>query len=73
VNKEAAKLKLLGKNIAKYRKIRGFSQNVLSEKVDVSREHLSKIEVGIACPSVHLMFKIAEILEVSEKDLFDFK
>ena len=37
-----AKRKLLGTNIAKYRKQKNLSQNQLAELVDVSREHIAK-------------------------------
>ena len=42
LNKEAKK-KLLGSNIAKYRKQKNLSQNQLAEMVDVSREHIAKV------------------------------
>ncbi|MEG2022028.1 MAG: helix-turn-helix transcriptional regulator, partial [Oscillospiraceae bacterium] len=35
----------LGLNIAYYRKLKGFTQDQLSEKMDIDQTHLSKIEV----------------------------
>lgn len=69
---EATKLIALGKNIKKARKEQKLSQNELAEKLDISREHLAKIETAKRGISLSLLFKIADILNVSEKDLFDF-
>lgn len=69
---ENNKLKFLGKNIARYRKAKGLTQNKLSDLLNVSREHLAKIETARRGISISLLFKMADILGVSEKDLFDF-
>lgn len=66
------KLKLLGKNFQKYRKQKGLSQNQLAELLEISREHLAKIETGKRGISLNLLFKFSEILEIKEKDFFDF-
>ena len=70
---EATKLMLLGKNIKNARKAKGFSQNKLAELLDISREHLAKVETAKRTISLGLLFKICDILETSEQDLFDFK
>lgn len=70
---EAAKHIFLGKNIQQARKNKGFSQNELAEKLNISREHLAKIETAKRYISLRLLFKLSDILEVAEKDLFDFK
>lgn len=69
---ETTKLLALGKNIKSARKQKGYSQNKLAEYVDISREHLAKIETAKRCISLHLLFKICEKLEISEQDLFNF-
>ena len=51
---------------------RHLSQNVLAEKLDISREHLAKVETAKRGISIELLFKIAEVLEIEEKQLFDF-
>lgn len=66
------KLVKFGKNIAKYRKAKHLSQNVLAEKLDISREHLAKVETAKRGISIELLFKIAEVLEIEEKQLFEF-
>lgn len=70
---KATKTLQLGKNIKKYRKSKNLSQNKLAEILDISREHLAKIETAKRCVSLLLLFKIAEVLDVAEKDLFEFE
>ncbi len=67
------KLKQLGKNIAKYRKAKFLSQNVLADKLNISREHLAKIETAKRGISISLIFRICDELEISERTLFDFE
>lgn len=62
--------KRLGKNIAKYRKKSGYTQLQLSIKLEITREHLSHIEIGIKKPSLDLLFLIAKTLDITVKDLF---
>lgn len=69
---ETTKIQLIGKNIQKFRKNKNLSQNQLAELLDISREHLAKIETAKRCISLKLLFKLSEKLGVSEKDLFDF-
>lgn len=69
---EATKLKQLGKNISHYRKIKGWSQNKLAEILGISREHLAKLETAKRRISLKLLFNLSDILEIPEKDLFDF-
>ncbi len=67
-----SRLKLLGKNIKKYREISGLSQNQLAEFVDLSREHLADIERGHKRISLKRLFMIADVLKVKCSDLVDF-
>lgn len=68
---EATKLQKLGENIARIRKRNKYSQNLLAEKIDISREHLAKIETAKRRISLKLLFKLAEVLNVPEKELFE--
>ena len=54
---EATKLLKFGKNIRNARKQKGYSQNKLAELLDISREHLAKIETAKRCVSLHLLFR----------------
>jgi DNA-binding XRE family transcriptional regulator len=56
-------------NIAKIRKRKGLTQMELAELVGVNRFHISKIERGKRTPSVKLLIKIADVLNVSLDDL----
>ena len=69
---EATKLILLGKNIQKARKKKNYSQNKLADLLNISREHLAKIETAKRTLSLGLLFRICEILNISEQELFDF-
>ena len=70
---EEEKLYKLGRNIAKERKAKKLSQNELAEMLDISREHLAKIETSKRGISINLLFKVCETLKIPEKVLFNFK
>ena len=66
------KLKMLGLQIKKLRKSRKISQLNLSVKLGITREHLSKIERGVAYPSVKILFDIIDLLNADFKDIANF-
>lgn len=72
MNNKTTKILQLGRNIFKQRKEKGLSQNQLAEKLDISREHLAKIETAKRCVSLGLLIDISEQLGVPTKDFFDF-
>lgn len=61
--------KTIGKIIQKYRKKSKLTQAELSEKIDLSEKHISKIESGIYYPSLTAFFKMIETLKI---DLNEF-
>lgn len=63
---------LLGLNIAYYRKLNGFTQESLAEKLDVDRTTISKIELATSGVSMDLIFDIADLFEIPVEKLFDF-
>ncbi len=67
--------KIIGLNIAYYRKLKGLSQMQLAEKANISRTHLSNIEAPNMPTSISLetLFDIAEILEVPAAYLLSFR
>jgi len=69
---ETTNLELLAKNIKKYRKEKNLSQNELAERLNISREHLAKLETTKRCISLKLLFKLSDTLNVSLRDLFTF-
>ena len=67
--------KIIGLNIAYYRKLKGLSQMQLAEKANISRTHLSNIEAPNMPTSISLetLFDIAEILDVPAVYLLSFR
>lgn len=68
-------LKQVGLNIAYHRKLKGLSQEKLSERAGISRTHLSNIE---SCntpsfASIDTLLRIAEALEVKPSALFEIR
>jgi transcriptional regulator with XRE-family HTH domain len=61
---------LLAKNIKKYRKIRGFSQEDLAERAKTSLTHIGMIEIGRKFPSVRMLEQIAAALGIDTPELF---
>ena len=67
--------KIIGLNIAYYRKLKGLSQMQLAEKANISRTHLSNIEAPNMPTSISLetLFDIDEILDVPAAYLLSFR
>lgn len=63
----------LGLNIAFYRKARGFTQIQLAERLNIDRSHMSAIELAAAGVSLDALFHLCEILEITPKELFNFR
>ena len=49
------------------------TQLQLAELVDVDRSYISAIELGNVGVSFDVIFKLCEVLEVTPKELFDFR
>ncbi len=54
----------IGKTIRAFREAKGLSQEVLSGLAGMDRSHLSKIELGLRSPTVHVLYKIADAIGV---------
>lgn len=67
------KYRLLGLNIAYFRKEKGLSQIQLAEKVNISRTHMSRIETADCAVSLDVIFDICDVLEIKPQRLFDFR
>lgn len=63
--------KVVGKNLAKIRKEKGFSQESLAFECDLHRTYISGIERGIRNPTVTILDKIAKALNISPAKFFD--
>lgn len=57
-----------------YRKHKGYTQEQLAEKLDISRQHLGAVEAPniVRSVSLDLLFNIADALEVDVRELLDF-
>ena len=56
-------------NLVSVRKMHGFSQDELAEKIGVSRQTLSKYETGESLPDIERCKLLAEVLDVSLDEL----
>lgn len=63
--------KCLSKNMKFYRKKEGLSQAALAEKAGTAANYIALIEVGKNFPSLQMLEKIANALNVDCLDLFD--
>ncbi|MBQ8040369.1 MAG: helix-turn-helix transcriptional regulator [Lachnospiraceae bacterium] len=52
-------------NLVRFRKLKGFTQEEIAEKMQVSRQSVSKWENGEAVPELAKIIKLADILDVS--------
>jgi len=65
-----SKITTIAKNIKKYRKEKGLSQDKLARLADVAHATIIKIESGgIQSPTIDTVQKIAKALDVSLDDL----
>ena len=54
-----------GKRIKQARQEMGLSQDAYSEKLNISRTHLAKVEVGLKSASIDLLIAISELSQIS--------
>ena len=71
--RQLVKYKHLGLNIAYYRKARGLSQSQLAELVNISRTHMSRIEIADGAGALDVVFDICDALDVTPRQLLDFR
>lgn len=65
-------LKLFGMRIKELRTIKKLSQEQLAEKAAISPKYMSRIEMGQQFPSINVITKLANALQVESKDFFEF-
>lgn len=56
---------LVGRVIARFRRSRGVSQEVLSGLADIGRTHLSAIERGERKPTLETLYRLSTALEIT--------
>ncbi len=65
-------IKLLQQNIKKFREKKGYTQAKLSVATGISKDYITAIECGKRVPSVKRLILIADALDVTVKDMFNF-
>lgn len=65
-------LRKVGFKIKILRELNNWSQETLAEKADVSQPYFGTVERGEQNPSLTLLKKIADALEVDIRELFNF-
>lgn len=64
---------LLGRRIRAIRKAKGWTQEELGSKADVSYKFIGEIERGLQNPSFDTLVKIADALKIELFELFQFE
>ena len=59
----------IGKNIKKYRKLRGYTQEKLAEHACLETKYISKLEAGKHIPNLKTLDNIVKALNVSYEDI----
>lgn len=62
---------MFAENLKKIRKDKGYTQEILAEKLNVVRQTVSKWEKGLSLPDVDMLSKIANVLETDVNILPD--
>ncbi|MBC8570773.1 helix-turn-helix transcriptional regulator [Zongyangia hominis] len=63
----------LGLNITYYRKMRGYTQEQLAEAIDITPEHMNRVENAYTGASLDTMFSIAKVLDIPVHKFFEFR
>lgn len=58
----------IGHKVKEFRQRRGFTQAKLTELVDLSEKHISKIEAGIHLPSITAFLKMVKVLDIGMEE-----
>ena len=67
------KYKLLGLNVAYYRRKRKLTQEQLAEMIEIEPNHMSNIELAKVGTSLDVVFRVADALEIPVHKLFEFR
>lgn len=60
---------MIGRGIAKHRKRCGFTQEEVAERVQVGIEAISRIERGVAVPTLSRLFQLADVFGCDAAEL----
>lgn len=62
---------MIAEKIYKLRKVKGWSQELLAEKLNVSRQTLSKWELNVTKPNIDQLILIRKLFDVNYEYLLD--
>lgn len=65
--------KLFGQKLKNLRKLHNFTQEKMSELIDIDVRQVARIEAGESLPSVVTLQRMAKILAVTPNDLLSFE
>jgi transcriptional regulator with XRE-family HTH domain len=69
IQRNESTLNALANNVRRLRKLVGLSQEELAFQCEIDRTYISKVERGVANPSLLILARIAEVLEVTIEEL----
>jgi transcriptional regulator with XRE-family HTH domain len=69
IQRNESTLNALANNVRRLRKVVGLSQEELAFQCEIDRTYISKVERGVANPSLLILARIAEVLDVSIEEL----
>lgn len=64
--------KFFGQKIKNLRKLNHYTQEKLSELIDIDVRQVARIEAGESLPSIETLLKMAKVLSVTPNDLIYF-
>ena len=64
---------MVGRRIKTLRKARNFSQEALADRADMSAKYLSRIEVGRENPTVDILLRLADSLDIEPYEMLCFE
>ena len=62
----------VGKNIQRLRELKGISQQDLAAKCNFEKSNMSRLEAGRVNPTLSTLEKVANALEITLVELFNF-
>jgi transcriptional regulator with XRE-family HTH domain len=65
--------KRLGQRVRQLRRVRGYTQEQLSERIGINPKYMSSIERGTENPTLDLLCRLARGLQVDLYELFQFE
>jgi len=63
----------VGQRIRKLRRFRNLSQEALADRASMSAKYLSRIEIGTENPTIDLLFRLADGLDVEPYEILCFE